>query len=60
MVDIDLLVTVLKRRGHTIGTVHRVAENAGEYELDVDGTVIPMEEARALLELDEAKPLRRQ
>jgi hypothetical protein len=53
MIDIDLLVQVLRKRGHTVEAVISVPENAGEYELSVDGNVIPLAEARHLLELDE-------
>lgn len=53
MIDIDLLVEVLRKRGHTVETVIPVPENAGDYELSVDGTILPLAEARHLLELDE-------
>jgi hypothetical protein len=32
-----------------------VPENAGEYELSVDGTILPLAEARHLLELDDKR-----
>ena len=54
MIDIDLLVQVLRKRGHTVETVIPVPDNAGEYELSVDGNIIPLEEARRLLEDDGA------
>jgi hypothetical protein len=54
MIDIDLLVQVLRKRGHTVETVIPVPENAGEYELSVDGTIMPLVEARLLLEDDAA------
>jgi hypothetical protein len=54
MVDIDLLVDVLRKRGHTVETVIPVPENAGEYELSVDGTMLSLSEARRLLEHDTA------
>jgi hypothetical protein len=54
MIDIDLLVQVLRKRGHTVETVIPVPENAGDYELSVDGRILPLIEARHLLELDEA------
>jgi hypothetical protein len=53
MVDIDLLVDVLRKRGHTVGSVFHVPENAGEYELDVDGNIITLAEARLLLEQEQ-------
>ncbi len=55
VIDINLLVQALRKRGHTVETVIPVPENAGDYELSVDGNVIPLEEARRLLELDYAK-----
>ena len=54
MVDIELLAQVLRSKGHKVEYVHTVPENAGEYELTVDGTVLNLEEARALLEDDTA------
>lgn len=54
MVDIDLLVQVLRKRGHSVESVVRVPDNAGEYELLVDGNLIPLLEARQLLERDDA------
>jgi hypothetical protein len=55
MIDIDLLVQALRKRGHTVDGVIPVPENAGEYELNVDGNIIPLEEARRLLEQDYAQ-----
>jgi hypothetical protein len=55
MIDIDLLVQVLRKRGHAVEGVIPVPENAGDYELNVDGNIIPLEEARRLLERDYAK-----
>jgi hypothetical protein len=55
MVDIDLIVQTLRQHGHTVGSVIHVPENAGEYELIIDGNTLTLEEARALLEQDEAK-----
>ena len=54
MIDIDLLVQVLRKRGHSVDSVIPVPENAGEYELIVDGNLIPLTEARHLLERDDA------
>jgi hypothetical protein len=55
MVDIELLVEALRQRGHSVENVISVPENAGEYELTVDGNLLNLEEARAFLEKDEAK-----
>ena len=55
MVDIDLLVKTLRQRGHTVEHVFSVPDNAGVYELTIDGNLLNLEEARKLLEHDEAK-----
>ena len=55
MVDIDLIVQTLREHGHTVEHVFSVPDNAGEYELIVDGNTLNLEEARSLLEQDEAK-----
>ncbi len=55
MVDIDLLVQTLRQRGHRVEGVFSVPENAGEYELVIDGNTLNLEEARTLLEQDESK-----
>jgi hypothetical protein len=55
MVDIDLIVQTLRQHGHTVEHVFSVPDNAGEYEIVVDGNALNLEEARALLEQDEAK-----
>jgi hypothetical protein len=55
MVDIDLLVEALRERGHSVEHVIPVPENAGVYELTIDGNALNLEEARALLEKDETK-----
>ena len=55
MVDIDLLVDQLKKFGHVVDGVHPVQPNAGDYELVVDGKQLNLEEARAVLEGDQAR-----
>ena len=55
MVDIDLLVQVLRKRGHTVETIIPVPENAGEYELSVDGTILPLAEVRRMIDLDASR-----
>ena len=55
MLDIDLLVQTLRKRGHTVEHVIHVPQNAGEYEMTIDGTTLNLEEARTLLEQDEPK-----
>jgi predicted Rdx family selenoprotein len=55
MIDIDLLLQTLRNFGHTIGQVIPVPENAGSYEIEVDGTLLSLAEVEALLADDEAK-----
>ncbi len=50
MVDYDLLVAALQAKGHTVEHVMAVPGNAGNGELTVDGKVITLDEARALLD----------
>lgn len=54
MVNIDLLVKVLRSHGHTLETVFPVPDNAGQFELSVDGNILTLEQARHILELDDA------
>ena len=55
MVDIDLLVEALRNRGLRVEEVISVPENAGVYEMTVDGTTLNLEQARSLLEQEETK-----
>jgi hypothetical protein len=55
MVDIDLVVNALRSRGHSVETVYPVPENAGDWEFSVDGTLMPLEEVRHLLEQDDSR-----
>jgi hypothetical protein len=55
MIDIDLTVSALRNYGHTVGDVIPVPENAGEYEIEVDGEMLSLAEVNALLEDDEAR-----
>jgi hypothetical protein len=52
MVDTDLIVLALRKRGHTVESVIPVPENAGEYEFLVDGNLLSLAQTRALLEAD--------
>ena len=53
MIDINLLVGALRKRGFNVEHAVSVPENAGEYEFTIDGKVLNLDEARALLEADE-------
>jgi hypothetical protein len=55
MVDTDLLVATLRAHGHTVGHVIPISANAGTYEFEIDGEVLTLEEARALIEEDEVE-----
>ena len=55
MVDIDLLVKVLRKHGHTVEAIIPVPENAGEYEFSVDGTILPLVEVRRMIDLEASK-----
>jgi hypothetical protein len=55
MIDIDLIVQTLRQHGHRVDTVISVPDNAGEFELIIDGNTLTLEEARELLEQDEGK-----
>jgi hypothetical protein len=53
MVDTDLIVKVLRDRGHSVESVVPVPENAGEYEFSVDGNLLSLAETRELLERED-------
>lgn len=53
MIDTGLIVEQLKRRGHVVGSVIPVPENAGEWEFVVDGETLTLEETRALMERED-------
>jgi hypothetical protein len=53
MVDTDLLVQALRKRGHNVGHVIALPDNAGDYEMTVDGNLLTLAEARLLLERDQ-------
>jgi hypothetical protein len=55
MVDTELIVRALRDRGHIVGTVISVPENAGEFEFIVDGETLSLSETRELLEAEEPK-----
>ncbi len=52
MVDTELLAAALRSKGHTVVHAHKIPDNAGEYEFEVDGRVLTLEQARQLLEAD--------
>ena len=55
MIDYETLVRSLRAHGHTVENVIEVPSNAGTGELTVDGKVLTVEEARALLDNVQAK-----
>jgi hypothetical protein len=54
-IDTGLIVTTLRERGHSVGHIIPVPDNAGEFEFEVDGNLLSLSEVRALLEADAAK-----
>lgn len=58
-IDTGLIVETLRGRGHVVGRVIPVPDNAGEFEFEVDGNILNLAEARALLQEDaERQPAR--
>jgi hypothetical protein len=52
--DTGLIVEQLRARGHEVGNVIPVSDNAGEFEFQVDGGLLSLAEVRALLEAEPA------
>ena len=52
MVDTNLIVEQLRSRGHAVGHVNKLPENAGEWEFEVDGALVPLSEVRAVLDAE--------
>ncbi len=50
MVDTELIVSALRKRGYAVEHVIPVPENAGEYEFQIDGKLLSLAEVRDLLE----------
>jgi hypothetical protein len=55
MIDTGLIVEVLRSHGHAVGHVNKLPANAGEWEFEVDGGLLTLEETRALIESDDAR-----
>jgi hypothetical protein len=51
-VDVDLVVQSLRDRGHSVGKVIPVPDNAGDYEFCVDDRLLSLSEVRILLQDD--------
>jgi hypothetical protein len=51
-VDVDLILEGLRGRGHSVGNVIPVPDNAGDYEFNVDGALLSLSEVRDLLQRD--------
>jgi hypothetical protein len=51
-IDTGLIVKSLRDRGHSVGHVIPVPDNAGEFEFEVDGNLLTLSEARGLLEAE--------
>jgi hypothetical protein len=55
-IDVELIAKTLRGRGHAVGHIIPVPDNAGEYEFEVDGALLSLVETRALLERDASDP----
>ncbi len=55
MVDITLLADQLRDRGFTVEYIHPVPDNAGVWEMTIDGKAMNLEQARELLARDEGQ-----
>jgi hypothetical protein len=51
-IDVELIRKTLIDRGHAVGHIIPTPDNAGSYEFEVDGTLLTLDETRALLEED--------
>jgi hypothetical protein len=51
-IDTGLIVKTLADRGHSVGHVIPVPDNAGEFEFEVDGELLTLSEVRELIEAD--------
>jgi hypothetical protein len=54
-IDTGLIVKNLSERGHRVGHVIPVPDNAGEFEFEVDGELLTLSEVRDLLQADAPK-----
>lgn len=52
-IDIGLITTLLRSHGHTVGHVIPTPDNAGEFEFEVDDSLLSLSEVRALLEAED-------
>jgi len=51
-IDIELIADTLRSRGHKVGNIIPVPDNAGEYEFQVDDNLLTLSETRHLLETE--------
>jgi hypothetical protein len=54
-IDVELIAQTLRDRGHAVGHIIPVPDNAGEYEFEVDGGILTLAEVRLVLEEDAAE-----
>ena len=52
-IDVELVAKILRDHGHTVGHIIPVPDNGGEYEFEVDGTLLSLAETRGLLERED-------
>jgi hypothetical protein len=54
-IDTGLIVQSLRDRGHAVGHVIPVPDNAGEFEFEVDDELLTLSEVRELLTAETPK-----
>jgi hypothetical protein len=54
-IDVELIAKTLRDHGHTVHNIIPVPDNAGQYEFEVDGGLLTLEETRDLIEADRAR-----
>jgi hypothetical protein len=52
-IDTGLIAKLLRERGHAVGHTIPIPDNGGEFEFEVDGNLLTLTEARALLEQED-------
>lgn len=53
MVDVETLTSALRKLGHHVESSTELPENAGGFEMMVDGRMLTLAEVRALLEAEQ-------
>ncbi len=54
-IDTDLITSLLRSHGHSVGNVIPTPESAGEFEFQVDGNLLSLSQVHALLEAEDQR-----